>query len=167
MSKAFSRVLLIVLFSLLLQVGTNAAEQTSNYDLLANKLRSLLDGGVDPARVGVHVRDVSGLPLVVFDHNGEALFSPGSTQKLVTTAAALDLLGPDFRYTTMVEYEGEDGRWDELRDTGSVLCTALCCSCDSLTSWFFSYDNMILSSNERVCFSFGFFLFLGCTAGDF
>lgn len=34
------------------------------------------------------------------------VLSPASNLKLVTTATALNLLGPDFRYETVVEYEG-------------------------------------------------------------
>src|SRR5690349_20449249 len=37
---------------------------------------------------------------VVFNKNSTIGISPGSTQKLITTAAAYELLGRDFRYKT-------------------------------------------------------------------
>jgi len=40
---------------------------------------------------------------VLFDHNGEKWFTPASNAKLFTLAAALQLLGPDFRFHTAVQ----------------------------------------------------------------
>ncbi|HXK60976.1 MAG TPA: D-alanyl-D-alanine carboxypeptidase/D-alanyl-D-alanine-endopeptidase [Acidobacteriota bacterium] len=42
----------------------------------------------------------------VFVYNSDKLFPPASNVKLFTTAAALDRLGPDFRFRTYVAYEG-------------------------------------------------------------
>lgn len=54
------------------------------------------------AHWGVAVYDLAaGVPVV--RHNPERLFIAASTIKLVTAAAALDLLGPTFRYETAVE----------------------------------------------------------------
>ena len=50
-----------------------------------------------------------GRPL--FALNGQALFTPGSTTKLLTEGTALQLLGPDFRFHTLVYRTGEiDGK---------------------------------------------------------
>jgi D-alanyl-D-alanine carboxypeptidase/D-alanyl-D-alanine-endopeptidase (penicillin-binding protein 4) len=43
---------------------------------------------------------------VLFALNGEKLFIPGSTTKLVTEGAALALLGPDYRFSTRVYRTG-------------------------------------------------------------
>jgi D-alanyl-D-alanine carboxypeptidase/D-alanyl-D-alanine-endopeptidase (penicillin-binding protein 4) len=57
------------------------------------------------AHWGVLVRSLdSGETL--YRRNAEKLFVPASNQKIVTGAAALETLGPDFRFRTLVEAEG-------------------------------------------------------------
>jgi D-alanyl-D-alanine carboxypeptidase/D-alanyl-D-alanine-endopeptidase (penicillin-binding protein 4) len=59
------------------------------------------------ARVGVHVRDLdSGAAL--FDHHGDERLNPASNQKLVTAIAAVELLGPNYRFATRVLRAGDD-----------------------------------------------------------
>lgn len=54
------------------------------------------------AHWGVAVYELAtGSPVLL--HNNHRLFTAASTMKLLTAAAALDLLGPDFRYETAVE----------------------------------------------------------------
>ena len=56
---------------------------------------------VGGARIGVHVRDLdSGRTL--FDHHGDERYNPASNQKLVTAIAAVELLGPGYRFRTRV-----------------------------------------------------------------
>ncbi len=43
---------------------------------------------------------------VVFEKNGSIGLSPASTQKVITSATAYDLLGKDFRYKTEISFEG-------------------------------------------------------------
>ncbi len=65
---------------------------------------------LDHATVGIHVvrRDTGE---VLLSQNKELSLVPASCLKLVTTAAALEILGPESRFTTMLEYDGtiEDG----------------------------------------------------------
>ncbi|MGH9412506.1 MAG: D-alanyl-D-alanine carboxypeptidase/D-alanyl-D-alanine endopeptidase [Terriglobales bacterium] len=51
---------------------------------------------------GVYVFDLS-RSRVLFDHNGERWFTPASNAKLFTLAAALDLLGSNYRFHTVAQ----------------------------------------------------------------
>ena len=42
----------------------------------------------------------------VVDYRSEKSLLPASNMKLITTATALELLGPDFRFETPLEYDG-------------------------------------------------------------
>jgi D-alanyl-D-alanine carboxypeptidase/D-alanyl-D-alanine-endopeptidase (penicillin-binding protein 4) len=44
---------------------------------------------------------------VVFERRGADMLSPASTMKVITSAAALKNLGPSYRFTTDVYYDGE------------------------------------------------------------
>lgn len=55
----------------------------------------------DRAQVSVHVRDIDSAR-VLFDYHDELLLNPASNHKLLTAAAALDLLGPDYDFETRV-----------------------------------------------------------------
>ncbi len=59
----------------------------------------LREGTLRKSRVGVTVVQASN-GRVLFSHHGDQLFNPASNTKMLTTAAALALLGGDFRYST-------------------------------------------------------------------
>src|SRR5678815_1153822 len=50
------------------------------------------------------IRDRTGK--VLFSQNGDKLFTPASNTKLFTTACALALIGPDYKFRTTVETTG-------------------------------------------------------------
>ena len=57
----------------------------------------------------------------IFERNGQVGLAPASCQKLFTSAAAFDLLGPQYRYQTTVGYDGRiasDTLHGNLRITG-------------------------------------------------
>src|ERR1051325_6780021 len=54
---------------------------------------------------GVYVLDVK-KDSVLFDYNGGIGLVPASSQKTLTTAAALCLLGEDYKFETKIEYDG-------------------------------------------------------------
>ena len=59
------------------------------------------------AQIGVHVRDLqSGASLL--DAEGDRALNPASNHKLLTAIAALELLGPEYRFETRVLLAGED-----------------------------------------------------------
>lgn len=78
-------------------------------------LRQLLAGaGVPAANIGLHIQAVQRQAAPLAAHNGEQLFQLASTAKLVTTLAALDLLGVGYRWRTPAFLLGplEGGRLD-------------------------------------------------------
>ncbi len=69
---------------------------------LGDELRTLLDTpNLRRARFGACVMDLAA-EAWLFEHNADELLSVASNNKLVTTAAALELLGPDFEFRTTV-----------------------------------------------------------------
>ena len=59
---------------------------------------------------------------VLAENNAGQLFTPGSTVKLFSTAAALDLLGPDYRFKTPVYAVGSRG--DDGNLAGNIALVA-------------------------------------------
>jgi D-alanyl-D-alanine carboxypeptidase/D-alanyl-D-alanine-endopeptidase (penicillin-binding protein 4) len=51
---------------------------------------------------------------VLYSQNGDKLFTPASNTKLFTTAAALALIGPDYKFRTTVETTGTLDRYGRL-----------------------------------------------------
>lgn len=69
-------------------------------------LRALEKSGVPPENVAVYVRQVDAAEPAV-NHLADQAFSPASVMKVVTTYAALDMLGPAYRWRTGVYYDGQ------------------------------------------------------------
>lgn len=57
------------------------------------------------ASIGLYIVN-SATGKVIFDKNAQLGLAPASTQKVVTSAAAYELLGKDFTYTSTLGYEG-------------------------------------------------------------
>lgn len=55
--------------------------------------------------VGIHIEDVA-TGEIIFSHNGRKLMIPASTLKIVTSAAALEILGADYRFKTKIGFSG-------------------------------------------------------------
>lgn len=73
---------------------------------IATELGRQIDRTIDEselasARWGVHVVSQTD-GSTIYQRNAEQLFTPASNMKIYTTAVALDLLGPDFRWRTSV-----------------------------------------------------------------
>jgi D-alanyl-D-alanine carboxypeptidase/D-alanyl-D-alanine-endopeptidase (penicillin-binding protein 4) len=79
---------------------------TSQQDFQIALQKILRQPDYKSATVGIQVVNLeNGLPL--FELNPEKLMIPASTLKIVTSAAALEILGADYRFKTKVGYIGE------------------------------------------------------------
>ena len=81
---------------------------------LRRDLDALLAGaGLRGAHVGVYAIDAAtGAPL--YAHNAGDDFQPASTLKLLVGSAALERLGPDYRFRTSADAEAPDGQTQRL-----------------------------------------------------
>ncbi len=71
---------------------------------LANKITYMIKSTLPDATVGVTVQDVDS-GKILYEYHGAKNFTPASTAKLFTAAAALKELGPDYRYDTALFYD--------------------------------------------------------------
>jgi D-alanyl-D-alanine carboxypeptidase/D-alanyl-D-alanine-endopeptidase (penicillin-binding protein 4) len=58
----------------------------------------------------------------LFEYNSQKCLIPASVQKLITTAAALEILGPEFRFKTSLGYTGDFDRKTGVL-TGNIVIT--------------------------------------------
>ena len=94
-------------FVALLLATVAVAQPTSTRSGLAERIDNVLDAeAFDDAYWGALVVDAESGE-VLYDRNGARRFVPASNMKLFTTAAALDALGPDFRYETRLYADGD------------------------------------------------------------
>ncbi len=75
----------------------------SEYDKVLENILALPE--YKNAQVGVAISDVK-TSRILYESNGEKLMIPASVLKLVTSAAALEILGSDFRFKTRIGYSG-------------------------------------------------------------
>lgn len=81
------------------------AEETME-KTLSDSITKIIEEKLAGADVSVTVRDrVSGE--MVYDYNGQTTIKPASNMKLLTTAAALDVLGKDYRFNTSLYTSGK------------------------------------------------------------
>ncbi|MFT7837129.1 D-alanyl-D-alanine carboxypeptidase/D-alanyl-D-alanine-endopeptidase [Saccharothrix sp. BKS2] len=90
----------VLLASLSLVLGLTAAAAADTADPLTTDLDRLLgDPRLASSAVGLVVRDAD-TGDALYRRSGHTRFQPGSTAKIVTSAVALDGLGPDHRWRT-------------------------------------------------------------------
>lgn len=92
------------LFLLFCCVGTGAVAQTVKEKLQAAVQQLETDAQMRHAIIGFSVVDGK-TGDSVFDHNAQTGLAPASTQKILTSCAAFDLLGKNFRYSTSIIYK--------------------------------------------------------------
>ncbi len=77
-----------------------------NTDILTQAVATLRDdAALAHGQVGICISDASGNVLAA--NNADMSLIPASNMKVVTTLAALHLLGSDYRFKTQLQYEGE------------------------------------------------------------
>jgi D-alanyl-D-alanine carboxypeptidase/D-alanyl-D-alanine-endopeptidase (penicillin-binding protein 4) len=100
----------VVVSSLMLSAAAPAtaapAPQQSPDALRADLDRILSDPRLNPDQTGLVVRDPNSHQ-VLYSRNGDRPRTPASNVKLLTSAAALDVLGPDHRFRTDVLASGQ------------------------------------------------------------
>ncbi len=91
----------------LMMMGCLVANAQSTKERLDTQVkRFVADSQMKHGIVGFYVADAN-TGEVVYDWNGKVGLAPASTQKIVTSVAALELLGKDFKYNTEVSYTND------------------------------------------------------------
>lgn len=89
-------------------VELRAGPPTAASDGLAPTLEKILTGYSDKkVQFAGRVIDLSN-GQVIFDHDGGRAMIPASNMKLIVMAAAIDQLGPDYQFKTVVAIRGKD-----------------------------------------------------------
>src|SRR6056297_3037034 len=89
-------------------VGVLIAECALSQQKFESALQELLEKpDYQHASAGIHIIDLKD-GKEVYGYNSEMLMIPASTMKLVTSAAALEMLGPDYRFQTRIGYTGNN-----------------------------------------------------------
>ena len=86
--------------ALCLPLGHTWAAKSADREALKKVLLDVVKHSpLDSARVSIHVQSLDD-GTVIFTQNGDELLNPASNVKLFTAAAALGILGPDYRFET-------------------------------------------------------------------
>ncbi len=110
MKRRFPR-LIIALFVAALALTSSSPARA---DLAGDVRKAMHSKAVKPEKLGVEIirlgNGTNGSESqTVFQHNATTPLGPASNLKVVTTAAALERLGPDFRFRTMLAVRGAPG----------------------------------------------------------
>jgi D-alanyl-D-alanine carboxypeptidase/D-alanyl-D-alanine-endopeptidase (penicillin-binding protein 4) len=91
-------------FFLIIQVQTGMAQNIATR--LANAIKHFeADAQVRHGIISLYVADAQ-TGKMVYEHNAQIGMAPASTQKIFTSVAAFELLGNDYRYKTVMGYDG-------------------------------------------------------------
>lgn len=96
------------LLVLLTALSVSCVLQAEDLGRTAQKIKGLIKNSLADASVGVVVQDANTGKLL-YDYQAQKNFTPASTTKLFSAAAALLELGPDFVYETALYYSPASG----------------------------------------------------------
>lgn len=104
------KIIIVFLTALLIGFPTGVFSGNLSTDPLADQFRESVNRVLSHsclinARVGIRIRSLEKKD-VLYERNGDQLFIPASNMKLLTTAAALRNLGPDYRFMTRIYTAG-------------------------------------------------------------
>lgn len=88
------------------QAATVSQETDTQPDALSDQLRRIIERTDGLADVGVAVRELS-TGAELFSFQGDRELNPASNHKLLTSIAAVELLGADYRFSTDVRLDGD------------------------------------------------------------
>ena len=98
---------LLLAIGMALPPGAFATADDEARPALADEIDQIIkDGKAANAFWGVQVRALD-TGEVLYEHNPQQAFLPASNMKLLTSATALDALGPEHRYQTTLYFDGE------------------------------------------------------------
>ncbi|MFT9819779.1 D-alanyl-D-alanine carboxypeptidase/D-alanyl-D-alanine-endopeptidase [Lysinibacillus sp. NPDC056185] len=98
-------ILMVCYSTIIFPEKAGASEQ-----MMTTKVNSIIAKNWKNNEYSITVRDIE-TGKVLYNNNGDKMIRPASTHKLLVSAAALDLLGPDYRFATKTYVDGsiEDG----------------------------------------------------------
>ncbi|MCF6364951.1 MAG: D-alanyl-D-alanine carboxypeptidase/D-alanyl-D-alanine-endopeptidase [Bacteroidales bacterium] len=105
----------------LLVVSVNAQKLSKQKHELNAALRILkYDKDLKNAGIGFIAIDIN-TGEILASHNSNLALTPASTQKLITTATALEIFGPGYRFETRVEYTGKIDLTTNILDGNIII----------------------------------------------
>ncbi|MCU7724389.1 D-alanyl-D-alanine carboxypeptidase/D-alanyl-D-alanine-endopeptidase [Actinoplanes sp. KI2] len=87
-------------------VNAASADTTSDAALVATLDQVFADSRLAGSTTGMQVRD-GATGAVIYSHNADQRVIPASNEKLMTSAAALEVLGTGYRFHTLARYSGK------------------------------------------------------------
>jgi len=113
---------LIAVYPSLTENGGNSRASLSEGEPLPASVTEIVnDTKYDHAWWGILVEDLN-TGEVIYQMNPDKMFSPGSTTKLYTGAAALDVIGADYRFETPIYARGQVDSSGDLH--GDIILVA-------------------------------------------
>jgi len=104
MIRSLSIIILVVAAFLNVSAQQTKIEYNNTVRQALNAL--LKDENMQHATVGFVAKDMKTNEIIA-EHNANISMATASTLKLISTATALEVFGPDFRFVTTIEYEGK------------------------------------------------------------